>query len=64
MGPVTALKRFLAVTLSMVTLGMGFLMVLVTERRRTLHDLLAGTVVVYDWGDASRARARTGRAVV
>ena len=60
-GPVTALKRFLAVTLSMATLGLGFLMVLVTERRRTLHDLLAGTVVVYDWGDAARARAgRTG----
>jgi len=61
-GPVTALKRFLAVTLSMATLGLGFLMVLVTERRRTLHDLLAGTVVVYDWGDAARARA--GRIVV
>jgi uncharacterized RDD family membrane protein YckC len=56
-GPVTALKRFLAVTLSMMTLGIGFLMVLVTERRRTLHDLLAGTVVVYDWGEASRARS-------
>ena len=57
-GSVTALKRFLAVTLSMATLGLGFLMVLVTERRRTRHDLLAGTVVVYDWGDAARARAR------
>jgi uncharacterized RDD family membrane protein YckC len=56
-GPVTALKRFLAVTLSMVTFGVGFLMVLVTERRRTLHDLLARTVVVYDWGEAARARA-------
>ena len=60
-GPVTALKRFLAVTLSMATLGLGFLMVLVTERRRTLHDFLAGTVVVYDWGAAARARA--GRTV-
>ena len=60
-GPVTALKRFLAVTLSMLTLGVGFLMVLVTERRRTLHDLLAGTVVVYDWDAAARARpGRTG----
>jgi uncharacterized RDD family membrane protein YckC len=56
-GPVTALKRFLAVTLSVMTLGMDFLMVLVTERRRTLHNLLAGTVVVYDWDDAARARA-------
>ena len=55
-GPVTALKRLLAVTLSMATLGLGFLMVLVTERRRTLHDLLARTVVVYDWGDAARTR--------
>jgi uncharacterized RDD family membrane protein YckC len=58
-GAITALKRFLAVTLSMLTFGMGFLMVLVTERRRTLHDLLARTVVVYDWRDAARAR-RTG----
>ena len=60
-GPVTALKRYLAVGLSMLTLGLGFLMVLVTERRRTLHDLLARTVVVYDWGDA--ARTRPGRIV-
>jgi uncharacterized RDD family membrane protein YckC len=56
-GPITALKRYLAVGLSMLTFGMGFLMVLVTERRRTLHDLLARTVVVYDWGEAARARA-------
>ena len=61
-GPGTALKRLLAVTLSMLTLGMGFLMVLVTVRRRTLHDLLAGTVVVYDWDAAARSRA--GRTAV
>jgi uncharacterized RDD family membrane protein YckC len=34
-----------------VTLGLGSLLIPVTERRRALHDILAGTVVVYDWGD-------------
>lgn len=34
-----------------VTLGLGSLLIPLTERRRALHDILAGTVVVYDWGD-------------
>lgn len=33
-----------------VTLGLGSLLIPVSGRRRALHDILAGTVVVYDWG--------------
>ena len=43
-----ALKRVLAYSL---TLGLGSFLIPVTGRRRALHDILAGTVVVYDWGD-------------
>ncbi len=60
-GLLVALKRFIGLMLSVSTLGIGFLMVLVTERRRALHDLLAGTVVVYDWG--TRIRARRSRSL-
>ena len=34
-----------------LTLGLGSFLIPVTERRRALHDIVAGTVVVYDWGD-------------
>jgi len=43
-----ALKRVAAFY---VTLGLGSFLIPVTARRRALHDVLAGTVVVYDWGD-------------
>jgi uncharacterized RDD family membrane protein YckC len=46
-----ALKR--VVTYSF-TLGLGSLLIPVTARRRALHDIVAGTVVVYDWGDHAR----------
>ncbi len=34
-----------------VTFGLGSFLIPFTARRRALHDILAGTVVVYDWGD-------------
>ncbi len=34
-----------------VTLGIGSLLIPVTARRRAFHDVIAGTVVVHDWGD-------------
>jgi len=34
-----------------VTLGLGSFLIPMTERRRALHDVVAGTVVVHDWGD-------------
>lgn len=33
-----------------LTLGLGSLLVPLSSRRRALHDIVAGTVVVYDWG--------------
>ena len=56
--PVTfrpALRRFLGYYLSFFTLGIGFLWVLVDDRRQGWHDKIADTVVVYDWD------ARLGR---
>ncbi len=46
-----ALVRTLAFPLSFLILGLGFLGLVVGAKRRALHDLLAGTVVVFDWGD-------------
>jgi uncharacterized RDD family membrane protein YckC len=33
-----------------LTAGLGSLLIPVTARRRAVHDIVAGTVVVYDWG--------------
>jgi uncharacterized RDD family membrane protein YckC len=41
-----ALCRLVGIALSFVTLGLGFLLILVDDRRRALQDRLAGTVVV------------------
>jgi uncharacterized RDD family membrane protein YckC len=43
--------RVLTLPLSIVLLGVGFLMALLGKERRALHDHLARTCVVYDWGD-------------
>ena len=52
-----AVLRTLAFPLSLVILGLGFLGILLGEQRRALHDVIAGTVVVYSW-DARAARLR------
>lgn len=44
-GYAGALRRYLAGTLSLITFGLGYLMIL-TPQRRALHDLIAGTRVV------------------
>jgi uncharacterized RDD family membrane protein YckC len=41
-------RRLLGVALCVLTLGLGFLWVLLDELRRGLHDRVAGTLVVYD----------------
>jgi uncharacterized RDD family membrane protein YckC len=41
-----AAGRYFATLLSILTCGVGYLMQLFTARRQTLHDLVAGTVVV------------------
>ncbi len=50
-----ALVRILVLPLSTAAFGLGFLGVLIDRRRRALHDLAAGSVVIYDWGDAPGA---------
>jgi uncharacterized RDD family membrane protein YckC len=43
-----AVRRFLAVIISVIPLGLGFLAVLRDPSRRAWHDRLTGTEVVYD----------------
>lgn len=51
--------RALAFPLSFLLLGIGFLIGLIRHDRRQLHDLIAGTSVVYAWdAQAARVRAR------
>ena len=45
-GPSAALLRFAGLILAALPLFAGFLTILVDDRRRGVHDTLAGTVVV------------------
>jgi uncharacterized RDD family membrane protein YckC len=49
--------RALVFPVSFLFLGLGFLGILVQSRHQALHDLIAGTAVVYAW-DARAARLR------
>ena len=49
--------RSLTFPLGFLTLGLGFLGILVGREHRALYDLIAGTAVVYAW-DARSARLR------
>jgi uncharacterized RDD family membrane protein YckC len=49
--------RTLALPLSFLFFGLGFLGILLGARRRALHDVIAGTAVIYSW-DARAARLR------
>lgn len=46
-----ALLRTLAFPLSALVAGLGFAGIVFQREHRAMHDLLAGTAVVYDWGD-------------
>jgi uncharacterized RDD family membrane protein YckC len=52
-----AFVRLLALPLSFITLGVGFLLILLRRDRRALQDLIGSTAVVYGW-DARAARIR------
>ena len=52
-----AVARTLALPLSFLFLGLGFTGILLGDRRRALHDVIAGTAVIYSW-DAQAARLR------
>lgn len=45
-----AVRRVVTFPLTFATLGLGFVGLFVGTERRALHDVLGGTVVVYDWG--------------
>lgn len=53
-SPITAgqaIRRILAMPFSFLFVGLGFIGLVFGKQRRGLHDVVAGTVVVYDWGD-------------
>jgi uncharacterized RDD family membrane protein YckC len=52
-----AVLRTLAFPFSFLLFGLGFAGILVQREHRALHDLIAGTAVVYSW-DARGARLR------
>ena len=52
-----AVVRTLAFPLSFLFLGLGFAGIVLGDRRRALHDVIAGTAVIYSW-DAKAARLR------
>jgi len=52
-----AVVRTLALPLSFLLLGLGFVGILLGDQRRALHDVIAGTAVIYSW-DARAARLR------
>jgi uncharacterized RDD family membrane protein YckC len=52
-----AALRTLVFPLSFLLLGLGFLGIVLGDRRRALHDVIAGTTVIYCW-DARAARLR------
>lgn len=51
----TAIKRIIGLYISAFVFFLGFLWVLIDDRRQGWHDKIAGTYVVYDWD------ARLGR---
>lgn len=46
-----ASARVLVQPLSFLIFGLGLLGIVIGKERRALHDVIAGTAVVYDWGD-------------
>jgi uncharacterized RDD family membrane protein YckC len=55
--PPRALLRAAVFPLSFVFFGLGFLGILLQREHRALHDLIAGSAVIYSW-DARAARLR------
>ena len=51
LSPLAAVVRVIALPLSFLLFGLGLVGIVVGRERRALHDVLAGSAVVYDWGD-------------
>jgi uncharacterized RDD family membrane protein YckC len=60
LGFARATGRHFARYLSLVLLGIGFLMVALTDKKRGLHDMLAGTLVLKSGGAPAGPIASTG----
>lgn len=56
-GPGRVAIRVVTFPISLLLLGLGFVGILVGREHRALHDVFAGTVIVYAW-DARAARLR------
>ena len=56
-APEAGILRSLVFPLSFLLFGLGFLGILVQHEHRALHDLIAGSAVVYSW-DARAAHLR------
>jgi uncharacterized RDD family membrane protein YckC len=54
------LRHFIGYPLSLLTLGLGFLLAAFNAQGRALHDLIAGTIVMRDAGQR-RARRKPAR---
>lgn len=50
LSPARAAVRVVALPLSALVFGLGYLGIVLDRERRALHDLVAGSTVVYDWG--------------
>jgi uncharacterized RDD family membrane protein YckC len=57
-GLVRSLRRLGGMYLAAIPLGAGFLLVLVDDRRRGLHDRLAGTLVIHSAQSSSSPSSR------
>ena len=57
LDPRRAVLRTLVFPLSFLLCGLGFIGILVQREHRALHDLIAGTAVIYSW-DARAAHLR------
>ncbi|MFI5694581.1 RDD family protein [Kribbella sp. NPDC051586] len=49
--PGQALRWVAGFVFSVVLAGLGFVLIVFQREHRALHDLIAGTAVVYDWGE-------------
>jgi uncharacterized RDD family membrane protein YckC len=59
-----AVIRTIFLPVSLVLAGVGILIILINRDRRALHDLVAGTAVVYSWNArAARLRVLAKRSV-
>lgn len=57
-GLVRSLRRLAGMCLAALPAGAAFLLVLVDDRRRGLHDRVAGTLVIHEAQRSSRPSSR------